>query len=213
MLLEAKGGLASRPEGFVIYLSTQSDAPPAGVFAQTLEEFRGIRDGKIDEPSSLPVLYEFPPDLLKDDQFRDPRHWHVTNPNLGASVDETYIRKELEKAQRAGRAQVAGLFAKHLNVQIGNSLWADGWAGALIWDRGLDPDLLELDEILDRSEVVTIGLDGGGLDDLLGVGVIGREKGTQRWLGWACGLISTIGASSAVRPMRSSICSSSTLAS
>jgi len=60
MLREAIGGLASRPEGFVIYLSTQSDTPPAGVFRRTLQEFRDIRDGKIVDPKSLGVLYEFP---------------------------------------------------------------------------------------------------------------------------------------------------------
>lgn len=197
MLLEATGGLAARPEGFVIYLSTQSDAPPAGVFKQKLEEFRGIRDGRIIEPSSLPVLYEYPPEILKDEKFRDRAKWYVTNPNLGAAVDEHYLVKKLEEAQRAGRAQVVGFFAKHLNVQIGQSLRSDGWAGALVWGRGAAQGQSSqewLDHILAVCEVVTIGLDGGGLDDLLGVAVIGRERGTNRWLGWAHGLISTVGA-------------------
>jgi phage terminase large subunit-like protein len=86
-----------------------------------------------------------------------------------------------------------GFLAKHLNVQIGNSLRSDGWAGAIVWPRGVELGL-SLDEILTRCEVVTVGLDGGGLDDLLGVAVLGRERGTNRWLGWAHGLISTIGA-------------------
>jgi phage terminase large subunit-like protein len=192
ILLEIEGGLAARPEGFVVYLSTMADGPPAGVFAQKLEEFRAIRDGKIVVPSSLPVLYEFPPALLKDEAFRRPENWYVTNPNLGVSVDETYLSQKLAEAERAGRAQLAQFFAKHLNVQIGNALRADGWAGATIWERGLEP-ALTLDTLLDRSEVVTIGIDGGGLDDLLGVAVIGRERGTGRWLGWAHGLVSTIG--------------------
>ncbi|MER8941344.1 terminase large subunit [Mesorhizobium sp. M0915] len=192
LLLEAMGGLASRPEGFVIYLSTQSDAPPLGVFSQKLEEFRNIRDGKIIVPGSLPVLYEFPKSLLKDEQFRKRENWYVTNPNLGASVDERYLEDKHAEAERAGRAEVVGWFAKHLNVQIGNNLRSDGWAGAMVWPRGVETGLT-LDEILRRSEVVTIGLDGGGLDDLLGVAVIGREAGTNRWLGWAHGLISTLG--------------------
>ena len=193
MLLEATGGLASRPEGFVIYLSTQSDAPPAGVFAQRLQEFRDIRDGKLEDRGSLPVLYEFPPALLKDDHYRKRENWYVTNPNLGASVDEQYLVAQNDKASRAGRAEVVGFLAKHLNVQIGQSLRSDGWAGAAIWVRGIETGLT-LDEILARSEVVTVGIDGGGLDDLLGVAVIGRERGTNRWLGWSHGLISTIGA-------------------
>lgn len=197
MLLEAMGGLASRPEGFVIDLSTQSDAPPQGVFKQTLDEFRDIRDGKVIAPHKLPVLYEFPKKLLKDEQYLKPENWRVTNPNLGASVDERYLADQLATAQRAGRAEVVGFLAKHLNVQIGQSLRADGWAGSVVWKRGASPGMTSqqwLEEILKRCEVVTVGVDGGGLDDLLGIAIIGRERGTDRWLGWAHGLISTVGA-------------------
>lgn len=193
LLLEAMGGLASRPEGFVVYLSTQSDAPPQGVFSQKLEEFRSIRDGKVTDPGSLPVIFEFPKSLIKDEKYRKPENWYVTNPNLGASVDERYLIDQYGKAERAGRAEVVGFLAKHLNVQIGQNLRSDGWAGSLIWSRGIETGLT-LDEILKRCEVITIGVDGGGLDDLLGVGIIGRERGTNRWLGWSHGLISTIGA-------------------
>lgn len=192
MLREAMGGLASRPEGFVLYCSTQSDAPPAGVFAQKLGEFRDIRDGKLADPRSLPILYEFPQRLLKAEAYKDPKLFHVTNPNLGASVDAEFLADELVKAERAGKASLAGFLAKHLNVQIGQALRADGWAGAEIWARGVEPGLT-LDEILARSEVVTVGIDGGGLDDLLGIGVIGRERGTKRWLAWAHAYISPEG--------------------
>lgn len=192
MLVEAEGGLASRPEGFVIYATTQSDAPPAGVFDRKLREFREIRDGKINDPSKLPVLYEFPEEMIKADQHLDRRYWKITNPNLGVSVYEPYIVGKLDEAQRSGKSLLNAILAKHLNVEIGQSMRADGWAGADVWERGIERGLT-LDALLERSEVVTVGIDGGGLDDLLGVAVIGRERGTKRWLGWAHALISDIG--------------------
>ena len=192
MLREATGGLASRPEGFVIYLSTQSDQPPAGVFAQTLAEFRGIRDGRINDPRSLGVLYEYPPAMLRAEAFRDPDTWYITNPNLGASVDLQYLLDERGKAERAGEASFRGFAAKHLNVEIGVALRSDNWAGAAIWDRGVEPGL-SFAAVIERSDVVTIGIDGGGLDDLLGIAVLGREKETKHWLLWAHAFISPEG--------------------
>ena len=94
MLREATGGLASRPEGFIIYLSTQSDETPAGVFKQKLEYARGVRDGKIEDNSFLPVIYEFPKHILDKKEHLNPKMFYVTNPNLGASVDEIFIKRE-----------------------------------------------------------------------------------------------------------------------
>jgi phage terminase large subunit-like protein len=73
MLREAIGGLASRPEGFVIYLTTQSDDPPAGVFKQKLDYARGVRDGRIDDRKFVPIIYEFPPDMVKAGEHRTSR--------------------------------------------------------------------------------------------------------------------------------------------
>jgi phage terminase large subunit-like protein len=192
MIREIMGGLASRPEGFMISASTQGDGPPTGVFAKTLAEARGIRDGKVHDPRSLGILYEHPLAMLESGDYRKPENFYITNPNLNASVDMEYLMDQKAKAERAGPADLNNFYAKHLNVQLGMSQRADGWAGATIWERGIEPGLT-LDAILERSEVINISVDGGGLDDLLGVALIGREKGTKRWLGWAHALISDIG--------------------
>jgi phage terminase large subunit-like protein len=183
MLGEATGGGASRPEGCTIYLSTQSDEPPAGVFKDKLAYFRKVRDGEIDDPASLPVLYEFPPEMIAAKAYLDPANFRLTNPNLGRSVDPEWIARKLKEAQANGPHSLNVFIAKHLNVEIGQNLRADRWAGADFWADATDPTLT-LETLLERSEVVVIGLDGGGLDDLLGLSVVGRESGTKRWLAW-----------------------------
>ena len=182
MLREACGGLASRPEGFIIWLSTQSDEAPAGVFKQKLDYARGVRDGRIDDNRFLPVIYEFPKHILDTKQHLDPAFFYVTNPNLGASVDEEFIIREFKKAEEAGTESMQGFLAKHLNVEMGLSLKSQRWAGADFWEDAAGTVTLKM--ILEQSEVVVIGIDGGGLDDLLGLAVIGRVSETGSWLLW-----------------------------
>lgn len=183
MLREATGGLVSRPEGFIIWASTQSDEEPAGVFKAKLAYFRQVRDGQIDDPQSLPVIYEFPEAMIEAEAYLLTANFYITNPNLGRSVDLTWLESELRKVVHATGGEKQTFLAKHLNVEIGLKLANDRWAGADYWEGAADASLT-LDEILRRSEVVVAGIDGGGLDDLFGLGVIGRCRDTRDWLAW-----------------------------
>ena len=185
MFTEAKGGLASRPEGFVIYLSTMSDEAPAGVFADLLKRAREVRDGKRVDNRLLPVLYEFPKEMLDSGTYRLPENFYITNPNMGASVSETYLKGEFETAKADGEIALRRFMAKHLNVQISLSLTADYWAGAEFWEGNGNRPEINLDWMLEHCEVIDIGVDGGGLDDLLGISAVGRLKDNPRmWAAW-----------------------------
>jgi phage terminase large subunit-like protein len=184
MLREALGGLASRPEGFVIYLTTQSDEPPAGVFLQKLQYARDVRDGKIIDPGFVPVIFEHPPEMVADGRALLLESIPMVNPNMGFSVDRAFIAREFKKAESAGPESFRGFLAKHANVELGMNLRSDRWAGADFWEAQGKAKGLTLDELIERSEVIAVGIDGGGLDDLLGLAVLGRDKDTRKWLLW-----------------------------
>jgi phage terminase large subunit-like protein len=183
MFMEALGGQVSRDEGWVIFLTTQSDEPPAGVFKEKLDYWRNVRDGVIEDRKTLGVLYEFPAAMIESKAYTDPANFYITNPNLGRSVSAEWLVDQLLKNQSKTDGAFQQFLAKHLNIEIGMNLRSDRWAGADHWEPQGKAGLT-LEELLDRSEVVTVGVDGGGLDDLLGAAVIGREKGTGHWLHW-----------------------------
>lgn len=184
MLREATGGLASRPEGFIISITTQSDAPPAGVFKDKLDYARGVRDGLIEDRKFLPIIYEFPKQMIERGEHLDPDNFYISNPNIGRSVSREYLEDELRKEVAKGPETRNVFLAKHLNIEIGQSLRANRWAGAEYWPKRVEKGLT-LETLLARSEVCVVGIDGGGLDDLFGLSVIGRDKDTRDWLSWS----------------------------
>ena len=184
IFVEIRGALAARPDGFLIQITTQSKTPPSGVFKAELEIARDVRDGALSLPR-LPVLYELPDDVAQGDGWKNPAVWPRVNPNLGRSVDIQFLQNALVTAERTGKDALALLASQHFNVEIGMALRADRWIGSEYWLAATSPDLVELDDLLARSEVAVVGIDGGGLDDLMGLAVLGRDRETQDWLLWA----------------------------
>ncbi|MFW7267533.1 terminase large subunit [Gluconacetobacter sp. Hr-1-5] len=186
---QIRGGMISQSDAFLVVISTQSERPPRGVFRADLIKARSIRDGKR-TGRTLPIIYEFPADIQKPARvpdepapWEDPKHWHMVLPNAGLSITVPRLEEEFAEAKKTSKEELIRWASQHLNVEIGLALRSDRWVGADYWEGAGDPDLT-LDELLTRSEVVVAGIDGGGLDDLLSLAVVGRDSVTMEWLHW-----------------------------
>lgn len=182
---QLRGARVAIPEAFGIIITTQSDEPPAGAFKAELDYARGVRDGRIQNGTVLPVLYEFPEAMQLDaaKPWRNVENWARVLPNLGRSVSLQVLEQDYGAAREMGDEEERRWASQHLNIQIGLALHSNRWEGADHWERaGSTKTTLEF--ILAECEVCTVGIDGGGLDDLLGLAVLGRHRVTKRWYHW-----------------------------
>jgi phage terminase large subunit-like protein len=204
VFVELRGALTKRPDGFLFQTTTQSKSAPAGVFASELAMARNVRDGKIQMPL-LPILYELPQELTDNGGWKNPALWPLVNPNLGRSTSAEFLAREVARAEADGPDQLALIASQHFNVEIGLALQSNNWAGAQYWQGQNVDSSLTLAELLRRCEVAVVGIDGGGLDDLLGFSVLGREREpfllpgkdgvlipVKRWLHWGCAFAHSI---------------------
>jgi phage terminase large subunit-like protein len=183
---QLRGGMLPYPEAFLAFITTQSEEAPSGVFRAELMKARAIRDGK-QEGAMLPVLYELPEQIQqKRDEWKDRKYWSMVTPNAGRSITIDRLVEDMKTAEATSEEELRAWASQHLNIEIGLALHSDRWAGADYWEAcAAEP--MTLDVFLGRCEVVVAGIDGGGLDDLLGLALVGREKGARRWLLWCKG--------------------------
>lgn len=186
VIRQIRGALVRRRDSLFIIISTQSDEEPAGAFKAELEYARGVRDGRITgNIRMLPVLYEFPESMQVDEKkpWMDPRHWHMVMPNLGRSLHLESMIADFEAEQEKGDEAIQIWASQHLNVQVGLALHGGRWRGVDYWpaaaDRRITPEYL-----MEVCDVIVAGIDGGGLDDLLGLSLVGRHAVTRQWLWW-----------------------------
>lgn len=184
-MIQLRGGMAPFPEAFLAIITTQSDEAPTGVFDQDLTRAREVRDGKR-EGRVLPVLYEFPQEFQKDPAkpWRDPKNWPMVMPNLGRSITLQTLIEGCDDAEAKGEAELRIWASQHLNIEIGLALMSNRWAGADFWEAQADASIT-LDSMLERCDVITVGIDGGGNDDLYGFSALGKDTASGELLAWS----------------------------
>ncbi|MBY6120250.1 terminase large subunit [Mameliella alba] len=185
VMQQIRGGGITQTGGQLLMITTQSDKEPAGIWKAEVQKARAIRDGRAGpRPIMLPVLYEFPERLQKVETFwRDRKNWPLVLPNLGRSISQQRLEDDYANNGSVSPEAEQIWMSQHLNIEIGLGLHSERWVGADYWE-GAAQSGLTLDKILATSEVVVIGVDGGGLDDLLGVAVLGRHADSKCWQHW-----------------------------
>lgn len=126
-----------------------------------------VRDGVVDNPSYLPVIYEAPEAM----DWKSPEAWAIANPSLGITVQEQWLATECKRAQEQPSYETP-FRTLHLNQHVtADTRWVrmsdwDAGAGEIDYDRlrGLPCFLgIDLGEVSDLTSLTAVWIDGDEL--------------------------------------------------
>lgn len=119
----------ARRQPLIIYLTT-ADFDRESICNEKYEYACKVRDGVIDDPYFLPVIYE----SLPDADWKDPEIWKKSNPNFGISVPEDYFVRQCQQAQESPAYE--NTFKRlHLNMKTEQDV---RWLPIDKWDACLE---------------------------------------------------------------------------
>jgi phage terminase large subunit-like protein len=142
----------SRRQPMVWYITT-ADFKRESICNEKYDYACKVRDGIINDPSFLPIIYETKP----EDDWKSEKVWRKANPNLGVSVSLEYLQRECKRAQDIPSYE--NTFRRlHLNQQTEQD---ERWISLDLWATGNEPFDVEM---LNDKECWA-GLDFGWRDD------------------------------------------------
>jgi phage terminase large subunit-like protein len=108
--------MVARDQPLMVVLTT-SDYDRPSICNEILDRAKKARDGVLNDPSFLPVIYE----ADREDDWQDPEVWAKANPNLGVTITEEAIREKCQKAIET--AAFENTFKRlHLNMRTSQSV-------------------------------------------------------------------------------------------
>lgn len=125
-VLQTSMASANRTQPLLIHITT-ADFDRESICNEKYDYACKVRDGVIDDPAFLPVIYE----ATLEDDWTDEEVWAKANPNLGVSVSLEYLRRECKRAQETPSYE--NTFKRlHLNIRTQNDV---RWLRLEDWDR------------------------------------------------------------------------------
>jgi phage terminase large subunit-like protein len=157
-----------KTKGSLMFLATTAGRGQENLSHELIEYARKVARGEIDDPATLPILFETPPDA----DWQDEAVWRVANPGMTHGYPDIEGLRQLarEAANRPGDREAFKQY--HLNM------WMDQSAAAFVemsdYDRGKTPinpkDLegepcwlgVDLSSTSDLTVIVAAWRDGDG---------------------------------------------------
>jgi phage terminase large subunit-like protein len=137
----------ARRQPLVIHITT-ADYDRESICNEKYDYACKVRDGVIEDPAFLPVIYEG----TSDDDWTEPKVWARVNPNLGVSISEEYLERECRRARETPTYE--NTFKRlHLNIRTQQDV---RWLSLEQWDACGDVVVNEFDL---RGRQCYVGLD------------------------------------------------------
>ncbi len=167
-VLQTSMASQNRRQPLVVYITT-ADFHRESICNEKYDYACKVRDGVIDDPSFLPVIYE----ALPDDPWTDEATWRKANPNLGVSVSLDYLRRECKRAQETPSYE--NTFKRlHLNLRTEQDV---RWLPLELWDKGC----AAVDEASLAERDCYGAIDFGWRDDFAARALVFRPIGDEPW--------------------------------
>lgn len=161
-------GTGARRQPLTIVITTAGIYDPESPCWQMYDYATKVRDGVIDDPTFLPVIFEAP----KDADWQDPEVWAMANPSLGVTPTVEFLERVVREAKNRP-SEVLAVRQLHLNQ------WPEQLEGWLPMDRWQMCGSLDMDEDALRGKEAWLGLDLASTRDLTAIAaVIPLEDGT-----------------------------------